>query len=357
MWSEPITDRSQSDISYAKENQNGSTDNKGALNYNDLNRIENNFKYLIEKLESDAVYIQHIYRNFKETVYEVQEVELPYTPLEYIESSGTQWIDTGIKLDTNSQLECTVAFLSVPDSHSAVMGARGSSNTQFWIYVNSSTEKYTGRMGGGTDYPADTSIFSETKLFLTHSVFKANDIEVPISSSTTSFNTNRNCYIFANNNNGNVQYKSTFRLYGAKIYSNGSLVRDYVPAKDSDNKACLYDNISKTFFYSESGDFTAGSVIDIEDKVVKVEKTFTDWQEECSPWTSEINRIRSNYNNLTAGYLYGLGFPVLEDSDYLTFEEVNTWESIALKCKDMIENMEKSYIYCGTIQSGGGILL
>ena len=114
-------------------------------------------------------------------------------------------------------------------------------------------------MGDGTNYPADTSIFSKTELFLTHSVFKANDIEVPISSSATSFNTNQNCYIFANNNKGNVQYQSTFRLYGAKIYTNGSLVRDYIPAKDENNVVCLYDDVSKTFFYnSGTEDFIAG---------------------------------------------------------------------------------------------------
>ena len=91
--------------------------------------------------------------------------------------------------------------------------------------------------------------------------------------------------------------------------------------------------------------------------VVEIKKTYTEWFEENTPYLSEINRIRNNYNNLVTDYLYGLGFPYLEDSSKLTYEEINTWERIALKCKEMIENMEKSYIYCGTIQSGGGILL
>lgn len=358
MWSEPITDRSQSDISYAKENQSGSTDNKGALNYNDLNRIENNYKYLIEKLKNDAIYIQHMNRNFEETVYEIQEEELPYTELEYIESNGTQYINTGINPTSNLIIKAKFLITDTPSNFYALYGSRNSGDSlAYWVFLNYTDGKIVLRYKTRTNKTVE-----EVNALSGIHILEQDNNKITIDGYSAVADTNTiestyPIYLFANNNVNSPQYQSHMRFYYFQIYDNDILVRDFIPAKDKNNIVCLYDDISKTFFYSESGDFTAGSVIDIEDKVVKVEKTFTDWQEECSPWTSEINRIRSNYNNLTAGYLYGLGFPVLEDSDYLTFEEVNTWESIALKCKEMIENMEKSYIYCGTIQSGGGILL
>lgn len=57
-WSEPIFDRTQADIDYAikmlqewKESSSATLfDLKGCFNFNDLNRIEDNIKYLSEEL-------------------------------------------------------------------------------------------------------------------------------------------------------------------------------------------------------------------------------------------------------------------------------------------------------------------
>lgn len=85
--------------------------------------------------------------------------------------------------------------------------------------------------------------------------------------------------------------------------------------------------------------------------------TYTDWQEHNLPWFSEINRIRANYNALVRLFLVGLGLPVLAESNYLDYREVNDWERIALVGKEMFENMEKEYRYCGMEESGGERLL
>ena len=85
--------------------------------------------------------------------------------------------------------------------------------------------------------------------------------------------------------------------------------------------------------------------------------TYTDWQEKNLPWLSEINRIRANYNALVRLFLIGLGLPIVSESNYLAYEEVNDWERIAEVGKTMFENMEKEYIPCGTIDSGGDRLL
>lgn len=84
---------------------------------------------------------------------------------------------------------------------------------------------------------------------------------------------------------------------------------------------------------------------------------YTDWQELNIPWLSEINRIRDNYNYIIRDYLTGLGLSYLTKGNYLMWAEVNTWESLALLCKETIENMQKEFIYCGTVNCGGDILL
>ena len=55
---------------------------KGALNADDLNRIEGNYRYLLEHLETDAIFIPHAYRNREETTIETIQTEaVSYTHL------------------------------------------------------------------------------------------------------------------------------------------------------------------------------------------------------------------------------------------------------------------------------------
>ena len=52
-------------------------------------------------------------------------------------------------------------------------------------------------------------------------------------------------------------------VYYCKIYDNGTLVRDFVPMKDTtSNAGVMFDNVSGTIFNNAgSGTFTAGPVI------------------------------------------------------------------------------------------------
>ena len=53
VWSEPIYDRTQADVDYAKSqlrDKINDVDLKGSLNANDLNRIESNTRYLADSL-------------------------------------------------------------------------------------------------------------------------------------------------------------------------------------------------------------------------------------------------------------------------------------------------------------------
>lgn len=68
----PITDRTEEDTIYAFNNSESTEDLKGALNSSDLNRIEDNFKYICERLKEYAIYIDQEPRNFKEEWYENQ---------------------------------------------------------------------------------------------------------------------------------------------------------------------------------------------------------------------------------------------------------------------------------------------
>ena len=82
-WITPVFDRIVEDTVSARINQGNAENNKGALNYQDLNRIEGNHKELMQWLEKEGYYIPRTYRNYKEsfngtTYTDWQEVNIPW---------------------------------------------------------------------------------------------------------------------------------------------------------------------------------------------------------------------------------------------------------------------------------------
>lgn len=81
-WITPIFDRIVEDTVSARINQGNAENNKGALNYQDLNRIEGNHKELMKWLKSSGYYLPRSYRDYKEfngkTYTDWQEENIPW---------------------------------------------------------------------------------------------------------------------------------------------------------------------------------------------------------------------------------------------------------------------------------------
>ena len=81
-WITPIFDRIVEDTASARINQGNAENNKGALNYQDLNRIEGNHKELMKWLASSGYYLPRSYRDYKEfngkTYTDWQEENIPW---------------------------------------------------------------------------------------------------------------------------------------------------------------------------------------------------------------------------------------------------------------------------------------
>lgn len=161
----------------------------------------------------------------------------PYTELEYIQSSGTQYIDTGVMFDvTNCKIIMDFQYVTP------------SVNTWF-CGVNMLFE-------GGID--PNTATFYTSAGF----TYSVNDASKRVTA--TGVNTkvlSANTYMFARNWPGEYG-PAPIKLYSAQVYKNDVLVRDFIPIKDLVGTACLYDKISATNFYNVgSGNFIAGGVV------------------------------------------------------------------------------------------------
>ncbi len=190
-----------------------------------------------------------------------------YTRLQYIESSGAQYIDTGIKGSSNLRLVCTVSNWPKTAYGTAIFGGRTSS---------SSTDAY-GLMSAEniTNYRSD---YRGGKLTLSNSVsitdgiitIDKNTKVLNMSNShltwtnnvTATFTSSYDVYLFAYNTaNTAGQYTSGAKMYSCQMYESGTLVRSFVPCKNVSGAVGMYDVVGKKFYQSGSSTaFVSGPV-------------------------------------------------------------------------------------------------
>lgn len=176
-----------------------------------------------------------------------------YTRLEYIESSGTQWIDTNILVSPTTRVEIEYMPLSYDG---AVFGSEW--NEQGFFLADWQTDILF-RSGGDT-FDIGNTIFNKKRYIVCELLSCSVDGVVEIELDDTVYNnTTYPIYLLWVGSKENPDKKGVLRLYSCKIYDKGVLVRNYKPVLDSNNKAGLYDTVSKTFYVSLGDtDFIAG---------------------------------------------------------------------------------------------------
>lgn len=179
-----------------------------------------------------------------------------YTQVEYIESSGTQYINTGFKANQNTRVKMKFTY----KSGDVVFGAYDAGGSNAYALQAVSGKWYT--------YHGNSNATSSI------AVTAGNTYEVDMNKNTTyidgalartaNVNTFAGSYpillsCLYNGTSGAGVYTS-LRIYYCQIYDNGTLVRDYVPCKNSSGTVGLYD-IKNGKFYTNagSGTFTAGA--------------------------------------------------------------------------------------------------
>ena len=193
-----------------------------------------------------------------------------YTQLEYIESSGAQYIDTGISAPNGFKAILDWMFTDFSgDNNKTVLGSEDSASPWAcnWLQKRGSSVYYWS-LGAYSALGSLTVISANTRYRIDMSTIKgASYLKIDGDSIITGTNSNsrssNSIYIFATNKAGTAGDPSSARLYSCKIIKDDETVRNYIPAKrNSDGVVGLYDLISKTFFTNAgTGTFTAGSEI------------------------------------------------------------------------------------------------
>ncbi len=212
--------------------------------------------------------------------------EVASTKLDYIESTGKQYINT----EHNAGVNTKVVFTHIPQvarfsSWVSYFGYRNgdTNNDSFYVSSGSSSNisvvsSFFGgvHMANDTNTPFTHVVGSTEVISLSNdefsitvdgikklSVTKLSDTEISInnngdisivtmSSTNPVFNTTGPIFIFGRNiSNNTFNYGAPIRLLSFQIYEGNELVMDLEPIKDENDNIGLVDNISKEYFYNQ----------------------------------------------------------------------------------------------------------
>lgn len=180
-----------------------------------------------------------------------------YTALEYIQSSGTQYIDTGRKLTQDSDITIDFMIVGALNRSAGIFGSRESSRkNNLALSQDGGSNYFAGDFSKYPEYRFTMVLTLERiKIQMNKTGVWVNDILQKSWSNVANFETPTNGLIFDVGNNNWTGNKAIMRLYS---YTDGN-AQQLVPCLDTSGIPCLYDLISKTAFYNQgSGSFTWG---------------------------------------------------------------------------------------------------
>ena len=188
------------------------------------------------------------------------DIRLPkeYQEVEYIESTGEQWIDIGVKPTISQEYSIKFSMSDISGNY-VVFGSRGSGSwdtSQNQIYFNLNKETIIRLLNRAN---VNNYIIEGVTV---NKIIEEEDFQCPnvsLSSGT------RNFYLFCLNNVGSPAVPSKNKLYYFKIKDNDILVRDLVPCyRKSDNVVGMYDLVGNKFYTNDgTGTFIKGNDVDV----------------------------------------------------------------------------------------------
>ena len=218
-------------------------------------------------------------------------IDIPgYQRLEYLQSSGTQWIDLGYEHDQNTVVDMQVQFTDLPASggYYAYFGARdsgvnatekkkafggwlnnSSGTTYFRASFTDSASNYTGlKVNTSSVYDLHfnksgaCTVTNLTSGGAKHTIGTGNG-------QTGSLGQNDHLFGFRQRNTSsgnpwvNNPFPSSLKVFYFRAYSGTTLIRDLVPVRRMSDKVLgMYDIENGTFYVNAgSGSFTAGPVL------------------------------------------------------------------------------------------------
>lgn len=183
-----------------------------------------------------------------------------YTKLDYIESSGTQYIDTGVS-SFNTQRTRVILDVDWLSGLGCYFGCY-SSGRRWFVEALQPTKIYSGYLDEGKSADIATVIgrYTVDKNGVSTNV---NGVKILHASAGNSTSISI-CLLACGGSSGVSGIADAARIYSCKIYSDSVLIRQFVPCKNSSGEVGLYDEVNDVFYGNAgTGVFIAGPEVPI----------------------------------------------------------------------------------------------
>lgn len=268
------------------------------------------------------------------------KLKLPaeYQEVEYIQSTGTQYIDTGFCPDYKTSFKIKMYINSDNNSHDFFFGVvfdnvPSAPAGAFRLFHHKQNQLY-GTQPYRDDVITSINLPLNGEYMFNNGSFYYNNVILSYKSGSrvSNWSINYPMYIFCENNvpEGGAKFGTTTnidrRFYGGQIFQDGVLVRNFIPCyRKSDNEIGLFDLVNGVFYTNQgTGTFSKGGDLH-EFQKVKINITAKD-----SP------RIPDTYQEVE--YVQSSGTQYIDTGINLTSDDT-------VKCKFEITARPTDYNY------------
>ena len=162
-----------------------------------------------------------------------------YRKLEYIQSSGKQYIDTGVIVKDITEIKVDFQAVTILSGENQYASAWVDYSNHIQIGINGNTFMDS----GGVTYSQTSSVTARTQA-----------VGVPLGT------VNLHLYLFAQSESTGALHYSSGRIFSCQITTTDGLVRNFVPCKNPDGVIGMYDVVNDKFYQNSGSDtFIAGT--------------------------------------------------------------------------------------------------
>ena len=326
---------------------------KGSYDYTDLNRVDACLEDLVARLGRVGCNVPGYERlKIERAVTPSSRLPEGYTEVQYIQSSGTQWIDTGFTPDQDTRIiyDCErISSVSAEHFFGVRTGNAAKEAFCFYIYNSGWRFAYNNYVAAGDGPATGRYLFDANR-----NVMKINS-DLILKGTYAKFKASATATLFSMRSvNSGISYGS-HKLFSCQIYNNGTLTRNFIPCKDPTGAVGLYDLIGQKFYGNAgTGSFTAGPVVtwDAPEEPAETLDPYT-WYESDVPTVSLLAHYRANVAAVRSALRLPEGTPeVPETMRRLTTTEANSIEAILLALNLILNQIPAAVRHCGVTVCG-----
>lgn len=202
-----------------------------------------------------------------------------YTQLEYLQSTGSEYVDLGFKANQNNRFVCKFAItddIAALSGNGNIFGGRKTAASLAFALQYISSRKGLTLGYGNNQYivTANNTLDNEIHVIDINRNSIYFDGSLAVTAEAETFTSEKNIYLFAVASSSGTLYGKT-KIYRVTVYNNDVIARDLIPCiRDADGVCGFYDTVKDGFYtVSDSETIIKGSVTSIDNLYERVEKT------------------------------------------------------------------------------------